>query len=60
MERRSLTEAVRLACNRQDIVGSFNYYNGRMWGSFLLKMRSCEEDLLQVEKDFGIQFTYLD
>jgi hypothetical protein len=43
-----------------DAVGCFNTYNGKLWGSFLIKEDSCENALLRVEEDFCVQFTYLD
>jgi hypothetical protein len=40
---------MREAMLLHDCVGSFNSYNGKLWGSLLLKKHECENALAGIE-----------
>ena len=46
--------AMRNAMLHQDCVGSFNSYNGKLWGSLLLKKQECENALAGIEQEWGL------
>ena len=45
----------------QDCVGSFNFFSNKLWGSFLLKKKECENALAKITDDApNVTFNYLD
>lgn len=58
-EKGEVVQAVIRALGDCDAVGSFNYFNSRLWGSFLMKEEETQR-LRAVERDnFGVNFTFL-
>ena len=55
-----IIKAIRQAFGKADVVGSFNSYASKLWGSFLLKDDGSDHALKMVENQFiGVTFFQL-
>ena len=60
-EKATIIKAVRQALEKFDVVGSFNSYGRKLWGSFLVKGGEVDNALRLVQRELmGIDFIWLD
>ena len=59
-EKSDIVSAILKAIGNCDAVGSFNYWNGKFWGSFLIKEEECYRLREVTNSHYSVMFNELD
>ncbi len=58
--RNQVIDTLEQVMSDKDCVGSFNMYNDKLWGSFLIKQQSVEGDLEAIGNDMSLKIYFID